>query len=86
MDKNDILARIAELEREIVALPPGSVSAKKVRGKEYYYHRYTIDSKRSEIYIDFDAVEELRAQIDRRNALEAEVKSLKHVGMVQPDR
>ena len=77
MDKNDILARIADLEREIAALPPGSVSAKKVRGKEYYYHRYTFDGKRSENYIDFDAVEELRAQIDRRKALEAEVKQLK---------
>ena len=78
MDRNDILARIADLEREIAALPPGSVSAKKVRGKEYYYHRYTIDGKRSENYIDFDSVEELRSQIDRRKALEAEVKTLKH--------
>ena len=77
MDRNDILARIADLEREIAALPPGSVSAKKVRGKEYYYHRYTIDGKRSENYIDFDSVEELRLQIDRRKALEAEVKTLK---------
>lgn len=77
MDRNDILARIADLEREIAALPPGSVSAKKVRGKEYYYHRYTIDGKRSENYIDFDSVEELRSQIDRRKALEAEVKTLK---------
>lgn len=77
MDRNDILAKIADLEREIAALPPGSVSTKKVRGKEYYYHRYTIDGKRSENYIDFDSVEELRSQIDRRKALEAEVKTLK---------
>ena len=77
MDQLDILERIAELEREIAALPPGTVSTKKVRGKEYYYHRFTRNGKRSENYVDFDAVEELRSQIEKRKALEAEVKKLK---------
>lgn len=36
MDQLEISNRIDELEREIAALPPGSVSVKKVKGKEYY--------------------------------------------------
>ncbi len=77
MDQLEISNRIAELEREIAALPPGSVSVKKVKGKEYYYHRFTVAGKRSENYIDFDSVEELRSQIEKRKALEAELKALK---------
>lgn len=77
MDQFDIPERIAQIEREIAALPPGTVSTKKVRGKEYYYHRFTRNGKRSENYVDFDAVEELRSQIEKRKALEAEVKKLK---------
>lgn len=77
MDQFDILERIAQIEREIAALPPGTVSTKKVRGKEYYYHRFTRNGKRSENYVDFDAVEELRSQIEKRKALEAEAKKLK---------
>ena len=77
MDQFDILERITEIEREIAALPPGTVSTKKVRGKEYYYHRFTRNGKRSENYVDFDVVEELRSQIEKRKALEAEAKKLK---------
>ena len=40
MEQNDIMQRIAELEREISELPPGSIAQKKIRNKEYYYHRY----------------------------------------------
>lgn len=77
MDQLEISNRIAELEREIAALPPGSVSVKKVKGKEYYYHRFTVAGKRSENYVDFDSVEELRSQIEKRKTLEAELKVLK---------
>ncbi len=77
MEHFDIELRINELEREIAALPQGSLTAKKIKGKEYYYHRFTCDGKRSEIYVDFDKVEELRAQIDKRKELESELKNLK---------
>lgn len=77
MEQNKILQRIEELEREISALPPGNVSTKTVKGKEYYYHRYTINGKRNEDYIDFEKVEELRNQIEKRKELEAELKVLK---------
>lgn len=77
MEQLEILDRIAQLEREIAALPPGSVSTKKVRGKEYYYHRYSVNGKRTENYVDFEHLEELRSQIEKRKELEAELKTLK---------
>ncbi len=77
MDQLEIMQRIDELEREIATLPPGSISAKKVRGKEYYYHRFTQGGKRSENYVDFDKVDELRSQIEKRKLLEAELKKMK---------
>lgn len=77
MEQVEIIGRISELERAIAALPPGSVAAKKVKGRTYYYHRYTADGKRIEQYIDYNGVDELRAQIEKRKALEAELKQLK---------
>lgn len=77
MDQSEILLQISDIAREISALPPGSLSVKKVKGKEYYYHRYTADGKRSENYVDFDHIEDLRAQIEKRKSLEAELKKLK---------
>lgn len=35
MDQFEILQRIEELEREIAALPPGSLTTKKVSGKKF---------------------------------------------------
>lgn len=78
MDNFDVINRIDELEREIAALPQGGIAIKRVRGKEYYYHRITQNRKRSEVYLDFDEVEPLRAKIEKRKALEAELKELKH--------
>lgn len=77
MEQLELNERISELEREIAALPPGSVNVKKIRGNEYFYHRYTRNGERSEIYIAFEDVEELRSQIEKRKALEAELKKLK---------
>lgn len=77
MEQFDIIEHINELEREIALLPPGSIAVKKVKGKEYYYHRITQNQKRSETYVDFNHVEELRAQIERRKQLETELKKLK---------
>ncbi len=79
MEQSEIIERIHELEREIALLPPGSIAVKKVRGKEYYYHRVTQNQKRTETYVDFDHVDELRAQIEKRKELEAELKKLKRL-------
>lgn len=79
MEQSEIIERIHELEREIALLPPGSIAVKKVRGKEYYYHRVTQNQKRTETYVDFEQVEELRTQIEKRRELEAELKKLKRL-------
>ena len=79
MDKQEILQKISELDREIAALPPGSVTAKKIKGRDYFYHRYTVNGKRYEDYVGFDAAGELRDQIEKRKALEAERKKLKQL-------
>ena len=79
MTQLDIIERINELEREIALLPPGSIAAKKIKGKDYYYHRITQNRKRTETYIDFDQVEELSAQIKKRKELETELKKLRRL-------
>ncbi len=58
-------------------MPEGSITKKKIKEKEYYYHRITINGKRKEDYLDFDEVPELRTQIEERKALEKELKELK---------
>lgn len=77
MDKIDIKQKIDEIEKEIAILPPGNIAIKKVKDKDYFYHRYTINGKRKEIYIDFDNVDELRNQINKRKTLENELKKIK---------
>lgn len=77
MDLSEMQARAAELEQQISALPAGSITKKNVNGKEYFYHRWTESKKRREKYISADELENFRAQIERRKALEQELKALK---------
>ncbi|WP_026661324.1 AAA family ATPase [Butyrivibrio sp. AC2005] len=77
MSEKNIYDQIAKLEREIALLPPGSITKKKIRDKEYYYHRITINGKRTENYISFEDVPELKEKIEKRKALEKELKKLK---------
>ncbi|MBP3359274.1 MAG: AAA family ATPase [Clostridia bacterium] len=79
MADNDIMQRIIDLEREIAVLPSGSVSKKTIKDKVYYYHRMTRDGKVKETYVSFDDVDELKAQIKKRRALEKELKELKRL-------
>ena len=74
MDITDKTPDIEELEKEISLLPAGSITKKKVRGKEYYYHRITQGGKRTETYIEFDKVDELRTGIEKRKELEGKLK------------
>ena len=53
MSQEELMNAIAEIEREIAILPEGSITKKKIRDKEYYYHRITRNGKRVEKYIDF---------------------------------
>ncbi|MBQ7646525.1 MAG: AAA family ATPase [Clostridia bacterium] len=77
VESTDKTLEIEELKKEIALLPAGSVSTKKIRGKNYYYHRVTVGGRRTETYVDFDKADELRAQIEKRKELEAKLKELK---------
>ena len=61
MGQEGLLNQIAELEREIARLPEGSITKKKIKDKEYYYHRINQNGKRIENYLKFEEVPELRA-------------------------
>lgn len=76
MKQEEILSRIADLEKEIARLPLGSITKKEINGREYYYHRVTTDGKRKETYISFDDVTKMSEEIKERKRLEAELKSL----------
>ena len=41
MELSDMQARVTELEQQISNLPAGSITKKTVRGKDYFYHRWT---------------------------------------------
>lgn len=77
MEQEELMNQITEIEREIAMLPEGSITKKKIREKEYYYHRITRNGKRVENYIGFEEVSELKTQIDKRKKLEKELKKLK---------
>lgn len=77
MNQEEIIARIAEIEREIAVLPAGGVSKKNVHGKVYYYHRITQNGKRTEKYVKAEDVDELKSNIEKRKKLEKELKKLK---------
>ena len=77
MELSDMQARAEELEQQILNLPAGSITKKTVNGKEYFYHRWTENKKRREKYIAADELENFRTRIERRKALEQELKALK---------
>jgi len=77
MGQEELMNQIAELEREIALLPEGSITKKKIKDKEYFYHRITRNGKRVENYLSFEVAPELKAQIDKRKAFEKELKILK---------
>lgn len=78
MNHEEIIARIAEIEREIAVLPAGGVSKKNVHGNiYYYYHRITQNGKRMEKYVKAEDVDELKSNIEKRKKLEKELKKLK---------
>ena len=66
MEQEKLMDLIAELEREIALLPEGSITKKKIKEKNYYYHRMTINGKRIEKYLAFEDVSDIKAQIEKR--------------------
>ena len=76
MDLSEMQTRVAELEQQISALPAGSITKKTVSGKDYFYHRWTENKKRREKYIPAEEVDSFQKQVERRKALEKELKAL----------
>ncbi len=84
MKQDELIDKISELEREISMLPEGSITKKRIKDKEYFYHRITRNGKRSEKYISFEEVPELSNQIEKRKVLEKEIKGLK--AFLEPEK
>lgn len=84
MNHEEIIARMAEIEREIAVLPAGGVSKKNVHDNIYYYHRITQNGKRMEKYVKADEVDELISNIEKRKKLEKELKKLKKLKQCMP--
>lgn len=62
----------AVLEEEIASLPRGSIRARKVRGREYYYLQYRDGKRVKSDYVKPEDVEHVREQIElRRNDVAA---------------
>ena len=76
MERSELQAKIADLEQQIAELPAGSATKKKIRGNMYFYHRWKENKKRREKYIPAEEVDSFRKQIERRKALEKELKVL----------
>ena len=76
MADQNIQEKIKALEEQIALLPKGSVGQKTVNGKEYFYLRWTENKKRKEKYIPADEIEALTSDIEKRKALEKELKKL----------
>ena len=79
MNNRDIYNQIADIEREIAMLPSGSITKKKIKGKEYFYHRVSRDGKRVDNYVSFEDVTALKDMIDKRRTLEKRLKELKQL-------
>ena len=41
MFQNELQSRIEDLKQQIAAFPPGSITKKKINGKDYFYRRWT---------------------------------------------
>ena len=77
MNKDELTENIIELERQIALLPVGSITKKKIKGRDYYYHRVNINGKRVEEYVSPENLEELTSEIEKRKKLEKKLKELK---------
>ena len=83
MEPSELQNRMAELKRQIELLPAGSITKKTVNGRVYFYHRWTEEKKRREKYLPAEEVDSFREKIERRKALEKELKALQKQPLAQ---
>ena len=77
MGQDELRRQIEELERQIAALPKGSVSKKTIHNNVYYYHQWTEDGRKKSRYLQEGEQEALQEQIARRRELQAQLRELK---------
>lgn len=77
----DISKHIEELEQELLTLPVGSVTFKRIKGKEQPYLQWTENGKSKSKYIKIAEREQVFAAIERRKEIQAELKSLGWEGL-----
>ena len=83
MEPSELQNRLTELKRQIEMLPAGSITKKTVNGRVYFYHRWTEEKKRREKYLPAEEVDSFREKIERRKALEKELKALQKQQLAQ---
>ena len=77
MDINELNERIHDIEEEIASLPQGSISIKKINGKEQPYLQWTENGKRVSKYIKIGERETIFAGVDRKKRLLEELSELR---------
>ena len=77
MTSNEIMTRIEAIERELAALPIGTLVMKKIKGKEQPYLQWSEGGKTKSRYVKKDERDAVFAQIERRHALQRELKALR---------
>jgi len=67
---------LARLDAEIRALPPGSISVKKIRESTYYYHQWREGRRVKSVSLGASPQSDLVEKINRRKSLEKQRKSI----------
>lgn len=76
MKENEIEEALQEIERQIVSLPKGYLTVKKIYGKPRHYLQWNEGKKKKSKYVSEDAFIKVQAEIKQRKELEREAKSL----------
>ena len=69
--------RIRRIEEELLSLPTGYISKKRIGGKDRFYLQWMENGKLKSKYIKASEFEEISAQVEKRKHLQAELKALK---------
>ena len=78
--------KIYELEQEIASLPKGYISNKTIGGKVRHYLQWAENGKTKSQYIPDDEYEAIKEGIEKRKALEKELKVLKRASKIYPKK
>lgn len=63
------------LQQEMNQLPRGYISRKVIKGKVYFYHQWSENGKKKSKYLNPQEAAALTSQLERRRALEREIRS-----------